>query len=89
MYFNKQTFYMRCQACNRELDMFQQKRGGWSQGLCSECKEEVFYAQDPWHFDKPAFAIENELYRMMNPPMGDVDEFFQDVENQYQGGSYE
>ena len=78
---SKLSFYFRCQACNMELDKFQQTKG-----YCTQCSDIVFQCNEPWHFEKHTETIEDELYRMMNPPMGDIDEFFQDVENQYQGG---
>lgn len=73
-------FYFRCVACDMELDVFQQKTG-----VCTECKDIVYQTNDPWNFNQSEYEIE----RMFRPPMGGTDEFFQDIENEYQGGSSE
>lgn len=73
----KYNFYFRCVSCNMQLDEFQQKTG-----LCTECRDVVKQANDPYQFE----VSEYEIYRMWYPPMGSMDEFFQDVENEYNGG---
>lgn len=77
---NKTGFYFRCIACNTQLDEYQQTRG-----TCTECKDIIHQTNNNYYFDHSEY----EIYRMWNPPMGDFDEFFQDVENEYNGGKFE
>lgn len=65
------SFYFHCIVCDRELDEFEQVRGG---GECSSCRNEIGFTIHELEYGNK--KIEYDIYRMWNPPMGDHDEFF-------------
>lgn len=71
-------FYFHCQSCDELLDEFQQ-----TMGLCTKCKSIVSNSARQYSIEMAPY----DIHRMWHPPMGGTDEFFQDVENEYTGGS--